>query len=231
MPPKTKDLGSVIDGRIRKAWPVTAPGGPIRAVHSGTKGLRNPGVLCYRNSVLQCLLHIPEFFNYLCNRDRCSTPGDGCVFCSLRSLALAYWSNTDQSFPKAAPDSLNIAMNQYPGLHESDDKASYGFLKRSKKSKNDMNRSGQQDAHEYFLGIYGMLKHTNNDFLHRIRYVCTPQRLLMRYCRPSSFHQAVLFPQRADFALQEYRWQYRPSRQKYSHAQIVPDEAEEEMDV
>lgn len=188
MPPKAKDLGTVIDGRIRKAWPIIAPGGPIRAVHSRTRGMRNPGVLCYRNSILQCLLHIPEFFNYLCNRDRCRTPGDGCVFCNLRSLALSYWSNTDQSFPQAALDSLNIAMNQYPGLCGSD-KASYGFLKRSRNSNNsNMNRSGQQDAHEYFLGIYGMLKHTNDDFLHHIKYVCPPQQLLMKYCRPSSFH-------------------------------------------
>jgi hypothetical protein len=51
---RVRDLGRVIDGRIRKGWPFVGSGGSHNSVHK-TKGLDNPGLLCYRNAVLQCL--------------------------------------------------------------------------------------------------------------------------------------------------------------------------------
>ena len=154
---RLRDLGRVIDGRIRKGWPFERSGGSLTKEKSKSKGVYNPGVQCYRNAVLQCLLHTPEFFHYLSRQDRCATPGDNCVFCALRGLALEYWTNTKSKHRQKALANVNIAMknHQEPGV-------SYGFM-------HNMNASGQQDAHEYFLGMAGMLRHINNDMLHGTR--------------------------------------------------------------
>jgi uncharacterized UBP type Zn finger protein len=154
--PDPKDMRTVKDGRIRKGWPFARFGGPLRnnlrSAESKTKGLRNPGLLCYRNSVLQCLLHVPEFFRFLDKADRCPTPGDGCVFCALRSIALQYWTSAEDGGRESAVTSVNTAMENYPALNP-DDRQRYGFLLPNMRS------SGQQDAHEYFLGVKNMLEH------------------------------------------------------------------------
>jgi ubiquitin C-terminal hydrolase len=154
--PDSINVRTVQDGRIRKGWPFTRSGGPLRynlrSRVNQTKGLRNPGVLCYRNSVLQCLLHVPEFFRFLDKADRCPTPGDGCVFCALRSFALRYWTSADDTGRENAVTMVNTAMENHPGLNP-DDRQRYWFLRPSMRS------SGQQDAHEYFLGVVNMLEH------------------------------------------------------------------------
>jgi ubiquitin C-terminal hydrolase len=139
-----------------------------------TKGLENPNYLCYRNAVLQCLLHTPEFYRYLDRQDRCATPGDNCVFCALRGLARQYWSNGEDGRHQSARDetrqtarryralaNLNTAMDAHP--------VPYAFLRSGSSSVNNMNGSGQQDAHEYFLGLVNMLKYENGDGPHEIR--------------------------------------------------------------
>jgi ubiquitin C-terminal hydrolase len=161
IPKRVKDLGLVVDGRIRKGWPFRRFGGLRTPETSRSKGLLNPGVLCYRNAVLQCLLHNSEFFRYLSRQDRCATPGDNCVFCALRGLTIEYWTNTDSAARQQALDNVNTAMenHQQPGT-------TYGFLRRAGKKVNDMSISGQQDAHEYFLGLTNMLRHIKNDMNH-----------------------------------------------------------------
>lgn len=162
---RVRDLGRVIDGRIRKGWPFVGSGGSHNSVHK-TKALENPGLLCYRNAVLQCLLHTPEFLHYLDRQDRCTTPGDNCVFCALRALAREYWSNgEDERLHSAsyktrqtarrysALDNLNTAMNNHP--------VPYGFLQSEWSQGNNIDVSGQQDAHEYFIGLFNMLKYEN----------------------------------------------------------------------
>jgi hypothetical protein len=169
---RVRDLGRVIDGRIRKGWPFVGSGGSHNSVHK-TKGLDNPGLLCYRNAVLQCLLHTPEFYRYLVRQDRCPAPGDNCVFCALRGLAREYWSNGEderqlrQQSPRVkrrqtesptdrryrALDNLNTAMNNHP--------APYAFMEPGLTEGNNMDVSGQQDAHECFIGLFNMLKYEN----------------------------------------------------------------------
>jgi ubiquitin C-terminal hydrolase len=139
--------------------------------------LDNPGLLCYRNAVLQCLLHTPEFYRYLDRQDRCPTPGDNCVFCALRGLAREYWSNgEDERLHSArdkrrqtdrrdrALDNLNTAMNNHV-----ESKKVYDFLRPHGSKVNDMNASGQQDAHEFFFELTNMLKYINGEGPHEIR--------------------------------------------------------------
>jgi ubiquitin C-terminal hydrolase len=127
-----------------------------------TKGLRNPGVLCYRNSVLQCLLHVPEFFRFLDKADRCPTPGDGCVFCALRGFAHQYWTIADDTGRENAVTMVNTAMENNKGLNP-DDKEGYGFLFPNGSDLPNMMGSGQQDAHEYFLGVVNMLEYHQDE--------------------------------------------------------------------
>lgn len=158
---KLRDVGKVADGRIRKGWPFAASGGPLRTANSKSKGLYNPKEQCYRNAVLQCLLHTPEFFRYVGLADRCTTPGENCVFCALRGLARQYWTDTDSKSRHKALAMVNTAMENHV-----EDNVVYEFLRPAGSKVNNLGFSGQQDAFEYFLGVTNMLKHINNDMLH-----------------------------------------------------------------
>ncbi|KAM3078112.1 hypothetical protein ACMFMG_002588 [Clarireedia jacksonii] len=62
---------------------------------SAQRGMYNPNVLCYRNSLLQSLLHLPKFVNFLIEQHlpkHCVIEQQKCLACSLRILALKYWS-------------------------------------------------------------------------------------------------------------------------------------------
>jgi uncharacterized UBP type Zn finger protein len=65
---------------------------------SKQKGIYNPSQLCYRNSVLQALLHSPHIGNFL-NKyhspDLCLLSDDEwCVACALLRVHTLYWSGT-----------------------------------------------------------------------------------------------------------------------------------------
>ncbi|KAI9048108.1 hypothetical protein LZ554_007904 [Drepanopeziza brunnea f. sp. 'monogermtubi'] len=70
---------------------------------SAQRGMTNPGVLCYRLSLLQSLLHLPGFVNWVmdflgpeqCVSNHCSD----CVSCSLHQLCVAYWSGASLAIP------------------------------------------------------------------------------------------------------------------------------------
>lgn len=68
--------------------------------------MQNPGVLCYRNSVLQALLHSPKFVNWL-EEDHiiCGMTSDDvrgrrgaprCIAYALRVLCVVYWARDAQ---------------------------------------------------------------------------------------------------------------------------------------
>ena len=59
-------------------------------------GFQNRGMLCYRNSVIQALLHTPKLVNWLVHfHNRCDIRF--CVACKLKELSLNYWNErTDQ---------------------------------------------------------------------------------------------------------------------------------------
>jgi hypothetical protein len=65
---------------------------------SSQKGLVNvTGVICYRLSLLQALLHLPRFVNWLQDQHtaaQCVSNPGRCVSCCLRSLSLEYWKGS-----------------------------------------------------------------------------------------------------------------------------------------
>lgn len=66
---------------ISKAWPPKVGAPKI-------KGLSNPGNYCYRRSVLQSILCVPQLLNLITtSHPRCNKP---CVTCALGDLATAY---------------------------------------------------------------------------------------------------------------------------------------------
>ena len=61
-----------------------------------SKGLKNPGNLCYRNSILQGLMHVPSFYNFLVDDHSTCVKGSRCTACQLRHLVLGYWTTPAQ---------------------------------------------------------------------------------------------------------------------------------------
>ncbi|CCU82404.1 ubiquitin carboxyl-terminal hydrolase [Blumeria hordei DH14] len=74
---------------------------------SAQKGLHNPAVLCYRNSLLQALLHSPKLVNWLRSyhrvgaRTSCATP---CVACRLLSVFNSYWGSSSKDLRVATKE-------------------------------------------------------------------------------------------------------------------------------
>jgi hypothetical protein len=109
------------------------------------RGLENGGASCYRNSVLQSLLHMPKFLNWIMqhnengqnwpchptdpNRtlpddedkddilEKLGTQAMGCVPCVLKSLITGYWGNIRLG-PTGAPLSLPYNHACWSHLHQ-----------------------------------------------------------------------------------------------------------------
>ncbi|KAF2212966.1 hypothetical protein CERZMDRAFT_96640 [Cercospora zeae-maydis SCOH1-5] len=55
-----------------------------------SKGMFNPGALCYRNASLQALFHSPPFYHFLATvHQDCDEQANKCVLCALREVL--YW--------------------------------------------------------------------------------------------------------------------------------------------
>lgn len=79
----------VVSGRIGKNFPKTQSIKP--------KGLLNLGVSCYRNAMLQCLLHTPHVYHLLGNIHKdCSRAANRCTTCVVQKVFQTYW-NSDRS--------------------------------------------------------------------------------------------------------------------------------------
>ena len=57
-----------------------------------SQGLFNRGVMCYRNSILQTLLHVPSFIEWLEQHQPHERQNYHCTICALRQLAAVFWS-------------------------------------------------------------------------------------------------------------------------------------------
>ncbi|GAB7352975.1 hypothetical protein MBLNU459_g3543t1 [Dothideomycetes sp. NU459] len=81
----TLSLKSLASGsELPKTW-------PSQVGKQKVKGLSNPGQWCYRRSVLQNLLAVPQFFNLLeQNHAKCNARPGRCVTCALRRLSHTY---------------------------------------------------------------------------------------------------------------------------------------------
>ena len=102
-------ISRIRQGRVSKQWPESMP-------YKRPVGLLNPGNLCYRRSLLQCLLHLPIFYNLLGNMHfKCNEKTDECVVCALQAFTQKYWHNRSvKSFPRygrsGAVDDLDHAI-------------------------------------------------------------------------------------------------------------------------
>ncbi|KAL9124780.1 MAG: hypothetical protein Q9217_005923 [Psora testacea] len=61
-----------------------------------SRGFQNPHVMCYRNSIIQALLHAPKFVNWLQSCHAECPFRSYCTVCALRHLCLHYWDPTYQ---------------------------------------------------------------------------------------------------------------------------------------
>lgn len=94
---------------VRPAW----KGMPV----SAQQGMRNlTGVLCYRNSLLQSLLHQPQLCRWLMTQHQPQhcihvVGSPACVACELRKLVQAYWSGDKFACHQALID-INEAFKE-----------------------------------------------------------------------------------------------------------------------
>ncbi|KAF2765085.1 cysteine proteinase [Teratosphaeria nubilosa] len=100
--------GDVFHGRIDKRqrkWPRILQ-------DTQEKGLWNKNNMCYRNSILSCLLHQPTIYHYLKNvGHQCGRPRYQCTLCALKFLMKEYWSfQHNFAGPRAARRDLDHAL-------------------------------------------------------------------------------------------------------------------------
>lgn len=77
----------------------------LRMKAASQRGMPNGGTLCYQISLLQALFHQPKLVNFLADshlpQDCVTDPGQSCLVCAFRIVALAYWKSikTKDSYP------------------------------------------------------------------------------------------------------------------------------------
>ena len=122
---------------------------PTRLQNNKPRGLYNPGNVCYRRALLQCLLNLPAMYNFLGTiHTRCEKPQEECTVCALQALMQKYWNDrTSTNFPDGdggAVGTLDSAVRfccpPNSGFHEF----------------RTMNIQG--DPHEFFTFLYDQLK-------------------------------------------------------------------------
>lgn len=89
---------SIPDQGLRRITDVALPrGNPLEP-----RGIMNPGVYCYQNSVYQTLMHTPMFLKWIDTHvrvDKCRAKKGvrpPCVRCNIRGLAVNYWSPDEE---------------------------------------------------------------------------------------------------------------------------------------
>lgn len=71
---------------------------PTKMQNFTAKGIPNKGLFCYRNSIIQALMHVPAIHDYLSkhnqpNGDKCPCPGTSCICCLLREFTNVHFSD------------------------------------------------------------------------------------------------------------------------------------------
>ncbi|EME86730.1 uncharacterized protein MYCFIDRAFT_206929 [Pseudocercospora fijiensis CIRAD86] len=92
----------VLAGRIGKRFPRTSS--------NTTKGLSNiKGVSCYRNALLQCLIHTPDVYHLLGNIHKdCNRPARQCTMCVLQKVVQEYWNPHDDAEHSESQELLKL---------------------------------------------------------------------------------------------------------------------------
>lgn len=82
----TTDLAKVKAGRVFKQR-------NRDSTPAVTQGLHNPGNMCYQNAAFQCLIHCPQFVDYLqCSHrpETCTKRKDECIPCTFKDFVTIY---------------------------------------------------------------------------------------------------------------------------------------------
>lgn len=126
---------SVPSSGLSKAW-------PSRVGTQKIKGLRNPGNWCYRRSVLQILLAMPQFFNLLEQTHvECHAPKGRCVNCALFNFFNTYHKEGAVGpYLTALDAAIRATSTSIPGWTS--------------------NKNTQEDSHEFLQYLLGTVEDT-----------------------------------------------------------------------
>ncbi|EMC96557.1 hypothetical protein BAUCODRAFT_480558 [Baudoinia panamericana UAMH 10762] len=155
-PDKNRPIDArVKDGRISKPWQRI---GGIKTYH--TKGIVNEGVDCYRNSLMQVLVHQPAFFRYLLNSHQTCEHRDGkiesarmCAVCALQALFRVYWQTIFET-PVQLDRALERSIQTFTRALKQDSNKSFC----SREFMNDLLRNDQNDPFELLAFLVASLQ-------------------------------------------------------------------------
>ncbi|KAI4789659.1 cysteine proteinase, partial [Aureobasidium sp. EXF-8846] len=178
-PPKSPTVSA---SKISKSWPSSVGKPKI-------KGLSNPSQWCYRRSLLQSLIAIPQLFNLL---DEChkSCPKQGrCVTCAMRQLLISYHTS-----PGGVGNHLTALDNAIRATGRSSDPR---WIATSQT---------QEDSHDflqYLLGTFEKAKGVDKDqfaslfrIKHKISWVCGDCKKVHTHSDPPGVSLSVPIPDR-----------------------------------
>ncbi|KAG9648989.1 cysteine proteinase, partial [Aureobasidium melanogenum] len=170
-----------------KSWPASVGKQKI-------KGLSNPSQWCYRRSVLQSLIALPQLFNLL-DESHKSCPKQGrCVTCAMRQLLTSY--HTSPGGVGSQLSALDGAIRQ---------------TGRSSEPRWSAISQTQEDSHDflqYLLGTIEKAKGIDKDQFaslfrvkHKISWVCEGCKKVHTHSDPPGFSLSVPIPNRSGVSL------------------------------
>jgi uncharacterized UBP type Zn finger protein len=139
---------AVDDGQPCNQWPAVC--------RPFSKGLQNPGNFCYRNAMLQALLHTPAFYRYLgLMHKECYLKHEACVVCALQFLARDYWSipayNEGPYTGNSTLDGPEFTLNSF-------NQACRANLPQDQELKRDFVREDQSEASDFLRYLLDQVK-------------------------------------------------------------------------
>lgn len=173
--------------KTSKSWPASVGKQKI-------KGLSNPSQWCYRRSVLQSLIALPQLFNLL-DESHKSCPKQGrCVTCAMRQLLTSYHT---------APGGVGSQLSALDGAIRA--------TGRSSEPRWSAISQTQEDSHDflqYLLGTFEKAKGVDKDqfaslfrIKHKISWVCDGCKKVHTHSDPPGFSLSVPIPNRSGVSL------------------------------
>ncbi|KAG9649337.1 cysteine proteinase, partial [Aureobasidium melanogenum] len=173
--------------KTSKSWPASVGKQKI-------KGLSNPSQWCYRRSVLQSLIALPQLFNLL-DESHKSCPKQGrCVTCAMRQLITSYHTSAG---------SVGGQLSALDGAIR--------VTGRSSEPRWSAISQTQEDSHDflqYLLGTIEKAKGIDKDQFaalfrvkHKISWVCEGCKKVHTHSDPPGFSLSVPIPNRSGVSL------------------------------
>ncbi|KAI4718825.1 cysteine proteinase [Aureobasidium sp. EXF-10727] len=158
------------------------------------KGLSNPMNWCYRRSVLQSLIAVPQLFNLLDESHR-SCPKQGrCVTCAMRQLLLSYHTS-----PGGVGNQLSALDSAIRATGRSSD---------PRWSATSQTQEDSHDFLQYLLGTFEKAKGIDKDqfaslfrIKHKISWVCDGCKKVHTHSDPPGFSLTLPIPNRSNVDL------------------------------